>query len=126
MTDQLTQLTRRDPHTIRAWVVTVVDVTPTEGYCTIDPQDGDLVTEVPYWGPVPGVGSVQVALLFDGLLGVISTDGGGSGGDPPNYAWKTVVDPTTDIRPVIEHVMWVGGMTKPVNMATGDIWVKAV
>jgi hypothetical protein len=73
MTDQLTKLTNTDPHAVRAWVVTVVDVTPTEGFCTIDPQDGDVVTEVPYWGPAPAVGAVQVALLFDGLLGVIST-----------------------------------------------------
>ena len=50
----------------------------------------------------------------------------GGGGEPSNYAWVTVVDPTTDVRPAIAHVMWVGGTTKPVNMGSGDLWVKAV
>lgn len=50
----------------------------------------------------------------------------GPPGDPSNYAWVTVVNPATDARPSIAHVMWVGGTTKPVNMGTGDLWVKAV
>lgn len=50
----------------------------------------------------------------------------GGGGAAPNYAWVTVVDPASDSRPVVEHVMWVGGTTKPTNMGTGDLWVKAV
>lgn len=71
--DLLTKLTTADPHKVRAWVVKIIDVTPTQGYCTIDPNDGDVVAEVPYWGSVPAVGSIQAALMFDGVLGVIST-----------------------------------------------------
>jgi hypothetical protein len=73
--DILTKLTQTNPHAVRAWVVKIISVSTAAGTCTIDPNDGDVVTEVPYWGPAPGVGSVQVALLFDGLLGVVSTGG---------------------------------------------------
>jgi hypothetical protein len=71
--DLLTKLATADPHKVRAWVVKIIDVTPTQGYCTIDPNDGDVVAEVPYWGSAPVVGSIQTALMFDGVLGVIST-----------------------------------------------------
>jgi hypothetical protein len=39
-------------------------------------------------------------------------------------AWMPVVNPATDVRPTAQYVMWVGGTTKPTNMATGDLWVK--
>lgn len=38
--------------------------------------------------------------------------------------WMTVVTPATDVRPSASHVIWVGGTTKPTNMAAGDLWVK--
>lgn len=85
--EPLTRLTVPDPHTVRAWVVKITAVDTTQGLCTIDPNDGDLVTEVPYWGSAPGVGSVQVALLFDGLLGVISTGTGQGSSVPVSGVW---------------------------------------
>jgi hypothetical protein len=51
---------------------------------------------------------------------------GSMGAVLPNLTWFDVVDPTTDIRPSTTHVMWVGGTTKPVNMAVNDLWVKKV
>jgi hypothetical protein len=84
MTDPLTRLTLPDPHAVRAWIVTITAVDLTSGTCTIDPQDGDLVPEVPFWGAAPAVGTVQVALLFDGLLGILVA---GSGGSPVSGVW---------------------------------------
>jgi hypothetical protein len=83
--DILTKLASADPHAVRAWVVKITSVTPAAGYCTIDPADGGLVQEVPYWGGAPAVGSVQVALLFDGLLGVVSA--GGASSSPVSGTW---------------------------------------
>lgn len=71
-TDYLAKLAAAtDPHAVRAWVVKITAVDVTTGTCTIDPQDGDVVPEVPFWGAAPAVGSTQVALLFEGLLGVL-------------------------------------------------------
>jgi hypothetical protein len=83
-TDILAKLTQTNPHAVRAWVVKIISVSTVAGTCTIDPNDGDVVTDVPYWGLPPGVGSIQVALLFDGLLGVVST---GTGTIPVSGVW---------------------------------------
>ena len=38
--------------------------------------------------------------------------------------WVDVVDANT-LRPTnAERVIWIGGTTRPVNMATGDLWIK--
>lgn len=44
----------------------------------------------------------------------------------PQIAWKQVVDPATDERPVSPHVLWVGGNVKPLNMTVDDLWVQAL
>lgn len=76
--DLLAKLAVLDPHGVRAYVVKIISVDTTAGTCTIDPNDGEQATEVPYWGGPPPVGSIQVALLFDTTLGVITAGSGGA------------------------------------------------
>ena len=47
-----------------------------------------------------------------------------TGGATPPIGWVTVSNPATDVRPGNDHVIWVGGSTKPTNMTTADLWVK--
>lgn len=70
------------PHSVRAYVATVLGVTPASGFCSIDVGDGSSLDEVPYWGTAPAVGSTQLAFLFDNLLGVLTAAGGGVPTDP--------------------------------------------
>lgn len=63
-------------------------------------------------------------LNWDTRLTLTALQGGIGPPGVANFSWHTVTNPATDIREASERVMWVGGSTKPVNMAIGDLWVK--
>lgn len=81
MTELLTRISREDPHKTRTLIVTITAVDTTTDTCTVDPGDGELVPEVPYFGGIPTVGSVLLALVFNELMAVVA-GGGGSGPSP--------------------------------------------
>jgi len=117
--EPLTRLTVPDPHTVRAWVAKITAVDTTQGLCTIDPNDGDVVTEVPYWGSAPPVGSVQVALLFDGLLGVVVADQPAVTPDPVELGGGVDLNTliTTGVRTQSQSVEATTALNYPVPMA---------
>jgi hypothetical protein len=96
---------------------------------------------VPQW--LNGAGAPASTLGRDGDYYVNNTNGdvytksGGAWGSPitnikgptgpagaTNMTWFTVSNPATDVRPSVTNVLWVGGSTRPTNMAAGDLWVK--
>jgi hypothetical protein len=83
----------------------------------------DIVIDVP---PSSGPGIVADVVVSTAVDTVeVFTGVPGPPGASAGFVWFDVVNPATDVRPAFTHVMWVGGATRPVNMATGDLWVKA-
>lgn len=64
----LSQVNTFPAHYTQVYVVTVLSVG--NGICSVDPGDGETLTEVPYFGN-PGVGTRCPMLLFDGQLAVL-------------------------------------------------------
>lgn len=93
---------------------------------SVNGDTGHVVVNIPD-APVTSV---------NGQVGSVSLDAGDVGAltqsqadarysmEDPTVGWVTVVDPATDARPDIPHVLWSGGATKPANMVAGDLWIK--
>jgi hypothetical protein len=82
--------------------------------------DNDPPSNVGATGPTGPTGAGATGPT--GPAGV--TGATGASGSPSNYTWMDVVNPATDVRPGVLHVLWVGGVTQPTNMTTADLWVK--
>jgi hypothetical protein len=92
----------------------------------------------------PGTPGIQGPEGPEGPVGPAGADGAdgapgakGDQGDPgvqgiqgvpgqdTNYLW-VVVTTGAEARPAVDHVLWVGGTTQPIDMEIGDVWLKEV
>jgi len=69
-TDLLAQVNTFPAHSVQVYLVTVTAVDLAAGTSTVDPGDGELLTEVPHYG-TPTVETTTVLLLFDGQLALL-------------------------------------------------------